>query len=217
MNAEATPTCPNCQRLQAQLDAQQTHLSPASATRTLQATFAQLQAQLAAARKDSSTSSKPPSSDIVKPPKPPPPKGQDKRRIGGQPGHPKHERVLFPPEQVNGGSHDYVLDLCPTCGHGLQPTDDRAAQSSSRSRSMRCRCRSKSIAAHPGWCPHCQKLHYAPLPLTIERGGLVGTAPDHPDRLSQGSLPRLLLHHPQVPPRCRPGDHLAGPTGQDHR
>src|SRR6202790_3802366 len=109
MGAETTHPCSNCQRLQAQLDA-------------LQVAFAQLQAQLAAARKDSSTSSKPPSSDIVKPPKPPPPEGQDKRRIGGQPGHPKHERVLFPPEQVNGGSHDYLLDLCPSCGHGLQPT-----------------------------------------------------------------------------------------------
>jgi transposase len=28
--------------------------------------------------------------------------------------------------------------------------------------------------AHPAWCPHCQKVHYAPLPSVIERGGLVG-------------------------------------------
>src|SRR5258705_13621772 len=124
MGTEATPTCPNCQRLQAQLDALQTQFESQQAQlRTLQVAFAQLQAQLAAARKDSSTSSKPPSSDIVKPPKPPPPEGRHKRRIGGQPGRPKHERDLFPPEQVNGGSHDYVLDLCPSCGHGLKPTD----------------------------------------------------------------------------------------------
>src|SRR3954470_14261103 len=116
MGTEATPSCSNCQRLQAQLEALQAHVE------TLQATIQRLQAQLAAARKDSSTSSKPPSSDIVKPPKPPPPTGQEKRRIGGQPGHPKHERVLVPPEQVNGGSHAYFLELCPTCGHGLQPT-----------------------------------------------------------------------------------------------
>src|SRR5258705_11618538 len=121
MGTEATPTCPNCQRLQAQLDALQTQFESQQAQlKTLQVAFAQLQAQLAAARKDSSPSSKPPSSDIVKPPKPPPPEGQDQRRIGGQPGHPKHERVLFPPEQVNGGSNDYFLDLCPSCGHGLQ-------------------------------------------------------------------------------------------------
>src|SRR3954453_9537881 len=115
MRAETTPPCPNCQRLQAQLDALQAQLD------TLKADLIQLQKQLAAARKNSSTSSKPPSSDIVKPPKPPPPKGQDKRRIGGQPGHPTHERGAFSPEQLNGGVHDYCSTLCPACGHGLQP------------------------------------------------------------------------------------------------
>src|SRR5437588_9267651 len=116
MGAEATTPCAHCARLQAQVDA-----LTATVAR-LEATLAHVQAQLASARKDSSTSSKPPSSDIVKPPKPPPPTGQDRRKIGGQPGHPKHDRTLFPPEQVNGGSHDYVLELCPSCGQGLQPT-----------------------------------------------------------------------------------------------
>src|SRR3954467_15886731 len=99
MEVEAPSSCPNCQRLQAQLDSLQEQL------KALQVAFAQLQAQLAAARKNSSTSSKPSSSDIVKPPKPPPPEGQDKRRIGGQPRHPKHERGLFPPAPVCGGSY----------------------------------------------------------------------------------------------------------------
>src|SRR3954468_15896171 len=98
MGTEATPTCPNCQRLQAQLDAVQAQL------KALQVAFAQLQAQLAAARRDSSTSPEAPSPETLKPPKPPPPVVQDKHKIGGQPGHPKHERALFPPEQVNGGS-----------------------------------------------------------------------------------------------------------------
>src|ERR1700761_9613589 len=102
MITDTTPPCANCQRLQAEVAALRTRLE------ALHVLVAQLQRQLAAARKDSSTSSKPPSSDIVKPPKPPPPEGQDQRRIGGQPGHPKHERALFPPEQVNGGSHDYI-------------------------------------------------------------------------------------------------------------
>src|SRR5436853_3187683 len=115
MGVDVTTPCANCERLREQLAAQQAQLD------ALTATLVQLQQQLAAARKDSSTSSKPPSSDIVKPPKPPPPPGQDRRKIGGQPGHPKHERASFPPEQLNGGSHDYVLDLCPCCGHGLRP------------------------------------------------------------------------------------------------
>src|SRR5437660_5506174 len=115
MEVDVTTPCANCERLQDQLAAQQAQLD------ALTATVAQLQAQLAAARKDSSTSSKPPSSDIVKPPKPPPPQGQDRRHIGGQPGHPKHERALVPPELVNGGTHDHFLELCPACGQGLQP------------------------------------------------------------------------------------------------
>src|SRR5262245_29679713 len=86
MENEGATACPNCQRLQTQIDG-------------LQAELAQLRQQVAALRKDSSTSSKPPSSDIVKPPKPAPPPGQDKRQRGGQPGHPRHQRAAFPPEQ----------------------------------------------------------------------------------------------------------------------
>src|SRR3954470_21187426 len=136
MRVETPPHCPNCLRLQAQLEVLQAQLEVLQAQletqqaqletqqaqlETLKTALAQLQAQLAAARKDSSTSSKPPSSDIVKPPKPPLPEGQDRRRIGGQPGHPKHDRPAFPPEALNAGSFDHRLDICPSCGHDLQP------------------------------------------------------------------------------------------------
>ena len=104
MSAQDTNHCPNCQQLQARVDALEVKLA------ALKDVVARLGQQLAAARKDSSTFSKPPSSDLLKPPKPPPPAGQDKRRIGGQPGHPKHERVAFPPEVINGGSFDHRLD-----------------------------------------------------------------------------------------------------------
>src|SRR3990170_1628260 len=108
-------TCPNCERLARRVAELERLLAEALAR------IVELEKQLAAARKDSSTSSKPPSSDIVKPPKSPPPEGQDKRRIGGQPGHPKHERVAFPAEAINAGSFDHRLDDCPSCGHDLQP------------------------------------------------------------------------------------------------
>src|SRR6266700_423087 len=82
MTEAAATSCPGCRRLQAQLDAQRVQIE------ALQASLAQVQEQLAQARKNSSTSSKPPSSDIVKPPKVPPHAQQTARTIGGQPGHP---------------------------------------------------------------------------------------------------------------------------------
>src|SRR3954447_2408122 len=107
MRAKETVRCTNCRRLQARVDALEAELA------ALKEVIAQLGQQLAAARKDSSTSSKPPSSDIFKPPRPPPPEGEDRRRIGGQPGHPKHERAAFGPEAINGGSFDHRLGACP--------------------------------------------------------------------------------------------------------
>src|SRR6202162_6216002 len=115
MPEEAATPCPGCQRLQEQLDAQRTQLE------ALQATVAQLQEQLAAAKKDSSTSSKPPSSDIVKPPKPTNPE-ETPRSVGGQPGHPKHDRALFPPRVVNQSFAHPPAPCCPDCGRDLRPT-----------------------------------------------------------------------------------------------
>src|SRR2546423_2314666 len=112
--------CPNCRRFQARVDALEAELAD------LKKVIAELSRQLAAARKDSSTSSKPPSSDIVKPPPPAPPPGQDQRQRGGQPGHPKHERALFPPEALTAPPHCHTIDICPDCGHGLQPADVEA-------------------------------------------------------------------------------------------
>lgn len=69
----------------------------------LEAEVKRLQAEVARLKKDSSTSSKPPSSDIVKPPRETGGGGgrRKKRRRGGQPGHPRHQRAPFPPEQVD--------------------------------------------------------------------------------------------------------------------
>ena len=61
---------------------------------------AELEAENAKLRKDSSTSSKPPSSDIVKPPKSQPKGKKQRLKIGGQEGHPKHERTPFAVEDI---------------------------------------------------------------------------------------------------------------------
>jgi transposase len=168
MRAKDTAGCPNCRRLQARVDALEAELAD------LKQVVAQLGRQLAAARKDSSTSSKPPSSDLVKPPKPPPPEGQDRRSIGGQPGHPKHERVAFPPESINGGAFDYRLDSCPACGQDLQPMRTIAPRVVQQVDIAEVPLSIEEHRSHPGWCTHCQKTYEAPLPSKIQRGGLVG-------------------------------------------
>jgi transposase len=82
------------------------------------------QETIARLQKDSRTSSKPPSSDIVKP-KPPsqPINGGKKRKIGGQKGHKKHERVPFPPDRVD-QVIEVTLDTCPECGGPLQECEE---------------------------------------------------------------------------------------------
>ena len=86
----------------------------------LEARIAGLEAALAKAKRDSSNSSKPPSSDIVKPPKPSPPRGHSKRKRGGQPGHPKHERASFPPGQVD---EIHTHKMSPRTGCRLRRAD----------------------------------------------------------------------------------------------
>jgi transposase len=168
MRAKDPADCPNCRRLQARADSLEADLA------ALKEVVAQLGRQLAAARKYSSTSSKPPSSDIVKPPKPPPPDGQDRRRIGGQPGHPKHERAAFPPEAINGGSFDHRLDGCPSCGQDLRPMRTVAPRVVQQVDVREVPLSIQEHRSHPGWCPHCQKVFEAPLPPGVARGGLVG-------------------------------------------
>jgi transposase len=167
MTPDPTPPCASCERLQAEVDALRAQLA------ALQATVERLQRQLAAARKDSSNSSKPPSSDIVKPPKPPPPPGQQRRRPGGQPGHASHQRTPFPPERLTAAPVDYLLDACPGCGgHLLVTTAEPLVVQ--RVEIATVPLEIHEHRSHPGWCPCCQKTCYAPLPLSIARGGLAG-------------------------------------------
>lgn len=166
MKAKPRPRCRNCQRLQARVDALHKQVQD------LLAEVTSLREQLAAARKDSSTSSKPPSSDIVKPPKPTPSHAQQPRTIGAQPGHLKHQRPLFPPEQV-GQFHEYTLDACPACGGPLR----RNAHFANLVQQVDIDKPPLRIAQHTSpeyWCDHCQKPYKASLPLPIAKGGLVG-------------------------------------------
>jgi transposase len=130
-----------------------------------------LEAENARLKKNSSTSSKPPSSDIVKPKKPPG-KGGKKRKRGGQPGHDQHLRSPFPPEAVN-EFLPYTLDCCPDCG-GALVLSRRAPEVLQQVDIAAC---PTSVTEHQGlayWCPHCRKVHYAPMPEAIQKAGLFG-------------------------------------------
>jgi transposase len=161
--APATP-CPNCERLQAQVDALRGQLE------ALQAVVARLQEQLASARKDSSTSSKPPSSDIVKPQRPAP-KGQ-KRQRGGQPGHPKHQRAAFGPEQVT-LFVEHPLQGCPGCG-GPLCRNGHFARVVHQVDVQQPPLTVEQHTCPEYWCRRCDRAYRADLPGAIETGGLVG-------------------------------------------
>ncbi|NIA16565.1 MAG: IS66 family transposase [Nitrospiraceae bacterium] len=135
---------------------------------------AELEAEMARLRKNSSNSSKPPSSDIVKPPKPQP-KGKGKKRrrkIGGQRGHPKHERAPFPVADLD-DIWEYELGCCPNCGGRVKQAKagPRVVQQVEVIKSP------VRIEEHRGlayYCSHCDKVHYAPLPPDVRKGGLLG-------------------------------------------
>src|SRR5580698_9391865 len=113
MSKSARKACRQCQHLQRLIEPQ------AAEIKSLRAELLDLREKLAAALKNSSTSSKPPSSDITKPPAPPGADDAGRRKIGGQPGHPRQEREAFPAEQVT-HFEEHLLDACPCCGGHLQ-------------------------------------------------------------------------------------------------
>jgi transposase len=78
----------------------------------LQARIAELESEIARLKKNSTTSAKPPSSDIIKPPRPAG-EGKRRKRRGGQPGHARHTRPLFPPDEVD-STWIYEWELVPT-------------------------------------------------------------------------------------------------------
>src|SRR5271170_1812258 len=159
--------CLGCQELQRQvLDLQEQ-------VADLRALVEQLRQQLAAARKDSTTSSKPPSSDIVKPPKPTATADEGPRSRGGQPGHARHARPAFPPEALTCPPHEYRLNLCPDCGHGLLPADT-APRVLQQVEVLAVPVRVEEHQGLAAWCPQCCRVHYAALLAAVERAGLIG-------------------------------------------
>ena len=136
--------------------------------------IARLEIELAKAKKNSTNSSKPPSSDITKPDdtKKTADGKSAKRKRGGQPGHPRHQRPAFEPSEVH-QYFDYYYSGCPDCGGELEYREQprRVLQQ------MDLVIQPIRITEHRSLecvCLDCRKTHAAPIPEDIRRAGLVG-------------------------------------------
>ena len=128
-----------------------------------------LEKKIAKLSKNSSNSSKPPSSDDITKPKPPKkPKG--KRKIGGQPGHPRHERPLFPKEEID-EVYDYTLTRCPDC-HAQVSVLDEEPRVIQQMEIKEVPVQKVEHRSYPVWCERCQKIHYKPFPPEVIKEGL---------------------------------------------
>lgn len=152
------PNCPGCRQLLKLVE-------------ELRARIEALEAEVAKLKKTSATSSKPPSSDIVKPKKESRPR-RGKGKIGGQPGHSRHERN-FRVEDAD-IRHRYTLKTCPHCG-----SRKVVVLSSAPRVRFQYEFEEKPVPLHlheafASWCEDCEEVHWAELPLEVRKGGLVG-------------------------------------------
>ena len=149
--AATTHECPQCVLLKQQI--------------------ATLEARLAKLEKNSTNSSKPPSSDLVQRVKTPQ-KSKKKQKIGGQPGHPKHERTSFTEEQID-QPWDYYFDRCPDCNGQVTPLEEPV----STVQQVEIISRPITISEHRSracYCGKCQKTFTAKIPPEVRKTGLVG-------------------------------------------
>lgn len=133
--------------------------------------IAQLEAQLAVANKDSSNSSKPPSSDITKPPRG---GSSSPRKIGGQPGHPRHDRKPFAPDQID-KRRIHKLRQCPECGSRDLERLDEPAQVVQQVELLPKPFRVTEHVIEACRCRGCQRVQTGRLPPPVAATGLIGS------------------------------------------
>jgi len=131
-----------------------------------------LEIQIAKRSKHSSHSHKPPSADDITKPKSKTKKKkkEGKRSIGGQPGHPKHERPPFPEEEI----HTFFDDTVTRCPHGNGPVesmDHQEPKGIQQGEILEIPLVKEEHIAYPMWCEACQKIHYGPFPPEVVKAG----------------------------------------------
>jgi transposase len=136
-----------------------------SLVQSLERRIAELEARL---KRDSSNSSKPPSSEPLHV-KRQPPRPRSGRRRGGQPGHPRHTRVLVPPERL-AGLVECRPDGCSRCGHRLHGDDPEPARHQV-AEVPEIRPDVIEYRLHRLTCPRCGVATRGRLPAGVPRGG----------------------------------------------
>lgn len=126
-----------------------------------------LERKVAQLSKNSSNSSKPPSSDITRPKL----RQKGKRKIGAQPGHPRHERPAFLEADIQ-TFHDYRLEFCPKCGNAGLTFLDQPPRVLQQMEIEEVIVRKEEHRSYPVWCERCGKIHYHPFPEAVVREGL---------------------------------------------
>jgi transposase len=128
-----------------------------------------LQDQIARLKRNSSNSSKPPSSDIVKPQKKGTSRRKGKRKIGGQQGHPRQERIPLGPDDID-ATRFHVLPAEQV--QDLIPLDDWFILQ--QVELVKKLYRVTEHRARKYLDPRTGRIVIAPLPAAVKAAGLVG-------------------------------------------
>jgi transposase len=136
--------------------------------RELKAKNTKLEEKIAKLSKTSKNSSKPPSSDIVKNKRN---KSKGERKIGGQTGHPKHERKAFTSDEIH-SLHEYNLTKCPCCGDLLEIDLNKAPKILQQVEIVAAPLHIEEHKSYAYWCNNCQKYHFAKFPDSVQKEGL---------------------------------------------
>ena len=129
-----------------------------------------LEVKVAKLSKNSSNSGKPPSSDDITKPKSNKKKKKGKCKIGGQPGHQRHERPLFAVEEID-KFHPYILTACPDC-HAEVSIIEGKPRIIEQVELIEVPLIREEHRSYPVWCPKCGKIHYMPFPPEVYKEGL---------------------------------------------
>jgi transposase len=152
--------CPRCAEMAAQVAA-------------LESLVGELRAALAKAQKHSGNSSKPPSSDVVKPRPKNKRRGRPKKRkIGGQPGHQRHQRTAFSKEELD-ADWLWYYPSCPCCGGKLVDTD-QAPRVTQQVELPQLPVQIEQHTSQSQWCAHCERTFVPAFPEELRKAGLVG-------------------------------------------